>query len=513
MPSKLLVIAATVFMFLYAAPSAHASYVQQGAKLVGTDAGFAANQGWSVAVSADGNTIIVGGMGDNGSVGAAWVYTRSGGVWSQQGAKLVGTGAVGNPEQGVSVALSVDGNTAIVGGQADNGFAGAAWVYTRSGGVWSQQGAKLVGTGAAGSADQGGAVALSEDGNTAVVGGPGDNGGVGAAWVYTRSGGVWTQQGSKLVGTGAGPLGVANQGNSVAVSGGGGAVVVGGWNDNNGAGAAWVYTLGGGVWSQQGDKLVGTGAVGNANQGIGVSVSADGNTAVVGGRADNGSAGAAWVYTRSGGVWSQQGAKLVGTGAVGDAQQGISVAMSAGGNTAIVGGWKDNGGAGAAWVYTRSGGVWSQLGDKLVGTGAVGNAQQGLSVSVSLINETAVVGGYNDGGSSDLNGTGAAWVFVNSSPTSVNDQASLDFALERVRPNPARASDLNVQFALPTAAAARLELLDISGRLVASREVGSLGAGRHSVNLTEGRKIAPGLYWVRLAQGANWRGTRVAVIE
>jgi hypothetical protein len=145
-----------------------------------------AKQGYSVALSADGNTAIVGGHNDNGGSGAAWVYTRSAGVWTQQGSKLVGTGAVGGAFQGYSVALSADGNTAIVGGYADNGDTGAAWVYTRSGGVWTQEGSKLVGTGAVGSANQGVSVALSGDGNTAIVGGPGDNGGSGAARVHTR---------------------------------------------------------------------------------------------------------------------------------------------------------------------------------------------------------------------------------------------------------------------------------------------------------------------------------------
>src|SRR2546421_310461 len=85
--------------------------------------------------------------------------------FTQDGPKLVGSGAVGSAQQGHSVALSADGNTAIVGGNADNGNAGAAWVFTRSGGVWSQQGAKLVGTGAVGAANQGISVALSGDGN------------------------------------------------------------------------------------------------------------------------------------------------------------------------------------------------------------------------------------------------------------------------------------------------------------------------------------------------------------
>jgi hypothetical protein len=130
----------------------------------------------------------------------AWVYTRSGGVWTQQGSKLVGTGAVGNARQGVSVALSGDGNTAIVGRVADNEGAGAVWVYTRSGGVWTQQGSKLVGTGAVGNARQGGSVALSCDGNTAIVGGIADNKVTGAAWVHTRSDGVWNRTPAEYLG-------------------------------------------------------------------------------------------------------------------------------------------------------------------------------------------------------------------------------------------------------------------------------------------------------------------------
>ena len=90
-----------------------------------------------MALSGDGNTVLVGGWRDNIGAGAVWVYTRSGGVWTQQGSKLAGTGAVGTAEQGNSVALSADGNTAIVGGSGDNGGAGATWVYTRSGGVWT----------------------------------------------------------------------------------------------------------------------------------------------------------------------------------------------------------------------------------------------------------------------------------------------------------------------------------------------------------------------------------------
>ena len=220
-----------VLGMLFLAHAAAAQFTQQGNKLVGTGAVGAANQG-SVAISADGNTAIVGGWADNSQVGAAWVFARTGGAWTQQGNKLVGTGAVGNAGQGASVAISADGTTAIVGAPGDNSYAGAALVYTRAGGVWSQQGSKLVG---AGSAELGTAVAISADGNTAIVGGSHDQSGLGAAWVFTRSGGAWSQQGGKLVGTGA--VGDAGQGYSVAISADGNTAIVGGVADNSLVGA------------------------------------------------------------------------------------------------------------------------------------------------------------------------------------------------------------------------------------------------------------------------------------
>jgi hypothetical protein len=181
----------------------------------------------------------------------------------------------------VSVGLSADGNTAIVGGYRDSSNMGAAWVYIGNKGIWTQQGNKLVGTGAAGNAGQGSSVKLSRDGNTAIVGGVFDNSEIGAAWVYIRNKGIWTQQGSKLFGTDV--IGSAEQGNSVSISSDGNTAMVGRPIDNSQTGAAWVYSRKGGVWSQQSDKLVGTGAIGGAGQGVSVSLSADGSTAIVGG--------------------------------------------------------------------------------------------------------------------------------------------------------------------------------------------------------------------------------------
>jgi hypothetical protein len=323
---------------------------QQGSKISGTGSVGAANQGISVALSADGNTAIVGGYQDNSGVGAAWVYVRSNGVWSQQGGKLIASDSVGASNQGTSVALSADGNTASFGGLNDNSSVGAVWIFTRNNGVWSQQGTKLIGSGAVGAAKQGFAVSLSADGNTVLIGGRSDDSNMGAAWVFTRSNGVWSQQGSKLVGSGN--VGVGKQGTSVSLSADGTTAIIGGISDNSSVGAAWVFTRSNSVWSQQGAKLVGTGSVGTCTQGRSVSLSADGNTAIIGGQFDNSSNGAVWVFTRSGSVWSQQGAKLTGTGSSGLSLQGSSVSLSLDGGTAIVGASGDETNAGAAWIFT-----------------------------------------------------------------------------------------------------------------------------------------------------------------
>jgi hypothetical protein len=191
----------------------------------------------------------VGGWSDNSKTGTAWVFTRSGGIWTQQGKKLVGTDSVGSARQGMSVALSADGNTAIVGGPGDNpwdrsapfglGATGAAWVFTRSGGVWTQQN-KLISTGVV--ARLGTSVALSADGNIAIVGGFAEDGGV--ALVFTRIGGQWAQD-KKLVGTGA----VGKSAPSLALSADSSVIILGASNDNGGVGA--VFTRSGGYWTRK----------------------------------------------------------------------------------------------------------------------------------------------------------------------------------------------------------------------------------------------------------------------
>ena len=92
--------------------------------------------------------------------------------------------------------------------------------------------------------------------------------------------------------------------------------------------------------------------------------------------------------------------------------------------------------------------------------------------------------------------------------------APLAFALEAARPNPmAGSSRLAVSFALPVEAPASLELVDVRGRVIASRAVGALGAGRHRIELAPARTLPAGIYLVRLTQGAHRRASRVVVLD
>jgi hypothetical protein len=439
-------------------PAAWAQYTQQGAKLVGSyNTSLTPPQfGTSVTISADGNTTIVGGPGYTCGTqshpqyttnpGAAWIFTRSAGAWSQQGSRLAGSDAVGPGGdcwggavfQGSAVAISADGNTAIVGGFGDNNGIGAAWIYTRANGAWSQQGKKLVGSGYAVATGwwnapyQGVSVAISGDGNTAIVGGIGDNDDEGSAWVFTRSGGVWTQQGGKLAG--AAVYHTETQGSAVALSYDGNTAAIAGMDPRSLTPFVSVFVRVNGAWSQQGGRLsagalpaiggFGSGPAGPFRRNL--AMSSDGNTIVLGSPYDNDFNGAAFVFTRSGGVWSQQGTRLAASGPTDGSQQGGSVAISGDGATIAVSSPYDASagtGTGAVWTFRRSGTAWTQQGGRLVGTGTVTPAQQGYSVALSSDGVTLVEGGPWDNLTAATDplwgdtSVGAAWVFSAASLT------------------------------------------------------------------------------------------------
>jgi hypothetical protein len=227
------------------------------------------------------------------------VFTRSGSSWAQQGAKLTGEGEAGIGHLGGSVALSGDGSTALVGGPGDSSFPGAAWLFTRSGSTWAQQGAKLTGSPEeVGEGHFASSLTLSTDGTTALVGARADNGGVGAAWAFARSGASLVHQGPKLTG-GSEEAGAGEFGFGVGLSADGKTALIGAPHDAKGIGAAWLLTRSGSTWSQEGPKLTGIGSeevAGKGSFGMSVALRSDGAAALIGAPTDAGKVGAVWSF-------------------------------------------------------------------------------------------------------------------------------------------------------------------------------------------------------------------------
>jgi hypothetical protein len=368
----------------------------QQQELIASDG--AANDSFGISVSVSGDTAVIGACGANGA-GAAYVFVQNGGLWRQQQELAASDGAT-NDCFGASVAVS--GDTAVIGASAKNSGRGAAYVFVLSGGLWSQQQELTASDGAA--FDEFG-VSVSVIGDTALIGAISKNAYQGAAYVFVLGGGVWTQQQELTASDGA-----AGDcfGGDVAVSDDW--AVIGAVEKNNDRGAAYVFVLSGGVWSQQQELTLSDAA---AFDEFGASVSAIGDTAVIGAVGKNAYQGAAYVFVLSGGVWTQQQELTASDGAAGDGF-GSSVSMS--GDLALIGaGGKtvnSQVSQGAAYVFALSGTTWTQQQELTASDGGVFD-QFGNSVSVS--GNTVVIGAASKTINSQPN-QGAAYVFAATQP-------------------------------------------------------------------------------------------------
>ena len=364
-------------------PASARGYSQQ-AELTGS-ATMKGGFGSSVALSAGGSTALVGTLSLNGFAGVVRVFALRGGTWSQTG-ELTASGTTAEDDFGWSVALSAAGNIALVGVPGYNSFAGAVYVFTLRGGTWSQTG-ELTASDVAAHDQFGSSVALSAGGNTALVGAPGRNSMAGAGYVFTLRGGTWSQT-SELTASHAAAY--DQFGNSVALSAAGSTALLGADRHNS----AYVFTLRDGIWSRTGE-LTASGTAAGDDFGWSVALSAGGSTALVGAFEHDKGAGAGYVFTLRGGTWSRSG-ELTASDAAPNNQFGASVALSAGGSTALVGavGHDRNGGAG--YVFTLRDGTWSQTAE-LTPSDAASNNQFGSSVALSAGGGTALVGaiGHN----------------------------------------------------------------------------------------------------------------------
>ncbi len=400
---KLTVFACLATAIVVAAGTASASAaVLQQAVLTAPDKAASDFLGTSVAV--DGDTAIVGASGCASGTGAAYVYVRSGPTWSLQ-QKLTASDGTTDSYFGCSVAI--DGDTVVIGAsRAAPGPGGAAYVFVREGTTWTQQ-QRLDGEGGEGDAF-GTSVAI--DGTTIVVGAGRATGGApmsGAAYVFVRSGGAWTQQ-QKLSDSSSRSLDFF--GNSVAVSGNT-ALVGAPDRDNDGAtdgGAVYFFERIGTTWYSR------TMAVAMiANTCLGASVALDGDRALAGATGfPAGSvtaAGAVMPFHAESGSWSLDTLLTASDAARGD-RFGSSVALS--GDTAVVGAMfaspSSLSAAGVAYSYARSGTTWTQSA-KLTASDQEADNSFGASVAVS--DSTALVGALNASpGSVDM--AGEAYVFV-----------------------------------------------------------------------------------------------------
>jgi hypothetical protein len=390
-----------------ASADAAPSTLAQRAYLKASNPGAGDFFGAAIALSGDGSTLAVGATSEDSAAtgvdgdqadntattaGAVYVFRRIDAVWIQQA--YIKPSNTASDEFGYAIALSADGSTLAVsalledsaatgigGNQADNtsANAGAVYVYTRAGTTWTQQAyVKASNTGAGDTF--GSDVALSADGSTLAVGA--------------------SREDSAASGVGG------NQDSSATMD----------------SGAVYVFTRAGTSWSQQAYvKASNPGA--NDRFGDDLALSADGATLVVaalledsaatgidGNQADDSAmdAGAVYVFTRAGTLWTQQAyVKASNTGA-GDTFG--EVALSGDGSTLAVGataeasaatgiggnqGDNASGVAGAVYVFTRAGTTWTQEAYvKASNTGA--NDWFGLAVALSADGSTLAVGASSE---------------------------------------------------------------------------------------------------------------------
>ena len=412
--------------------------------------------------------------------GAVYVFTREGGDWTQQ-AYIKASNSNNNDNFGESVALSSDGNTLIVGAnkeesnatgvggnQSDNSVlnAGAVYVFTRSDNTWSQE--EYI---KASNTDEGdlfgSAVSISADGNIIAIGayresssaiginGDQNSNGAytsGAVYVFARNGNSWDQQAYiKASNTDGGDY----FGYSLSLDSDGNTLMVGAWaeesnatgvngdqNDNsaNGFGAVYVFVRSVSTWSQQAYLKASNSEASDAF-GVSVSLAADGSTLAVGATGEDSGAvgvggvegdnnmsyaGAVYIFTRDiTNNWVQQTyIKASNTGELDGF--GTDVSLAADGNTLAVGASGEassaiglNGtenddsadNAGAVYVFTQNGGSWSQEAyikasnsDSDDGFGnVVALAANGLTLAVGAVGEDSRAKGI--GGDQDDNGS------------------------------------------------------------------------------------------------------------
>ena len=361
--------------------------------------------GFSISLSADGHTVAIGApfnSGNGSSSGHVRIYSWTGSSWSQLGADIDGEAAGDN--SGFSVSLSADGQTVAIGARWNDGnlaMSGHVRIYSWDGSSWNQLGTDIDGEAAG---DQSGYyVSLSANGGVVAIGAfnnDGNGDGSGHVRIYAWIGSSWIKVGADIDGEAAGDWSGA-----VSLSADGQTVAIGaGKNDGNGdeSGHVRIYSWTGGRWWSQlgadidgeaaGDHSGATGLIAGA-----VSLSADGQTVAIGAQENDGNgagSGHVRIYSWDGSSWNQLGTDIDGE-AAGD-KSGYSVSLSADGQTVAIGA-PYNDGNGGNWghvrIYSWDGSSWNQSGTDIDGDiNNLWNPGSGMAVSLAADGQTVAIG-------------------------------------------------------------------------------------------------------------------------
>ncbi len=383
------------------------------AKIIGPSGGPNDHVGASVAISGD--TAVVGAPDDDITApdqGSVYVFTRSGDTWTQQ-AKIVAEADQGD-QFGYSVAI--DGDTLVAGAFRDNigneFDQGSAYVYARTGTTWNLQ-QKL--TASDGAQDHWLGLSVAISGTTVLASAPAAN----AVYVFTPIAGTWRQQ-QKLI-----PNDTTQGmffGGSVALDGD--TAFVGAFGASSGAGAAYVFKRIGGGWTQQ-QKL--TAADGLPDDQFGFSVTLSGNTAAIGAPGDDngaiGNQGSAYIFVRNAaGIWSPQ-AKV--SPSSGDAEDFFGIAIALSGDFLAVGAAFDDVSTalnqGSVYVFSRESTTWTQR-DKLIAVDGASNDTFGRAIAIGPRHLLAGSTGADIGGDTD---EGAVYAFQVTGRIGINGGAGI----------------------------------------------------------------------------------------
>ena len=341
-------------LFVGLSPAAAQTFEDE---LTASDAAFGDQLGGSISLSGD--TLVTGARSDDSSTGAAYAFRRGAGGWSQE-QKLTGSGT--GPQDWFGAGVSIDGDV-IVSGAPDpfDPFGpasgpGDVFVFRRTGVTWSQEDTFTSGDGQ--TLDQFG-FSVSVSGTRAAVGARGDEpsgpgarfNGTGSAYVFTESGGNWTEQDKVTASDAASGDGF---GHAVHLDGD---VLVVGAPGKTGGGAVYVFRRSGSNWNQE-QKLTASDAA--ASDEFGYSVSVSGDVLVIGAyQNDDGGtdSGSAYVFRRTAGTWNEE-QKLLASDDAADDFFGTAVDIE--GEDVLVGAWGENSGAGAAYRFGKPAASWVQ---------------------------------------------------------------------------------------------------------------------------------------------------------